>query len=167
MPIVRWYATYNVAWGSIGQFRQMIIDTVNHLAPTGQTYFYALSTHPFPGFPTASYTAAEWSGSAICQSIIPAYARLDEVTDPTLRDRVLSAAEFQRSTVVEDFGRRPPSVVFVERAHSRLGMQGRQFDDIAFYLKDSRFKRIWNNYQEYPPIGSLRVFVWHPKPAND
>jgi hypothetical protein len=38
-------------------------------------------------------------------------------------------------------------------------MNGRQFDDIAFYLTDPRFRRIWENYEEYPPLGSLRVFV--------
>ena len=41
--------------------------------------------------------------------------------------------------VVEDFERRPPSIVFVERNRARLGMNGRQFDDIAFYLTDPRF----------------------------
>jgi hypothetical protein len=93
------------------------------------------------------------------QSLIPAYARLDEVTDPALREKVVRAAEFQRRMVVEDFERRPPSIVFAERNRSRLGMNGRQFDDIAFYLTDPRFRRIWKNYEELPPLGSLRVFV--------
>jgi hypothetical protein len=38
-------------------------------------------------------------------------------------------------------------------------MNGRQFDDIAFYLKDPRFQRLWAKYEEYPPMGPLRVFV--------
>jgi hypothetical protein len=38
-------------------------------------------------------------------------------------------------------------------------MNGRQFDDIAFYLTDPRFQKIWANYEEYPPMGPLRVFV--------
>jgi hypothetical protein len=61
--------------------------------------------------------------------------------------------------VVEDFERRPPSIVFAERSPARLGMNGRQFDDIAFYLTDPRFQRIWGEYEEYPPMGPLRVFV--------
>jgi len=93
------------------------------------------------------------------QSLIPAYARLDEVTDPAVRERVVRAAEYQRRMVVEDIVRRPPSIVFAERNRARLGMNGRQFDDIAFYLTDPRFRRIWKNYEEYPPLGSLRVFV--------
>jgi hypothetical protein len=157
--VVRWYLTYNTASGPTGQFRQAVINIVNHFAPTRQSYFYAFSTHPFPGFPTASYTMAEWSGRSIVQPFIPAYARLDEVVDPAVREQVIHAAEYQRRMVVEDFERRPPSIVFAERHRARLGMNGREFDDIAFYLKDPRFQRIWENYEEYSPIGFLRVFV--------
>ena len=85
--VVRWYFTYNIEWGPTGQFRQAVIDTVNHFAPTRQSYFFAFTTHPFPGFPTASYTNAEWSGRSMLQPLIPAYARLDEVTDPAVRER--------------------------------------------------------------------------------
>jgi hypothetical protein len=81
------------------------------------------------------------------------------VTDPIAREKVIHAAEYQRRTVVEDFERRPPSVVLVESGGARLGMNGRQFDDIAFYQTDPRFQEIWANYEEYPPMGPLRVFV--------
>jgi len=157
--VANWYFRYNIAWGPTGRFRQAVIDTVNHFAPTRQSHYFAFTTHPFPAFPTASYTSADWSGRTMVQSLIPAYARLDEVTDPALREKVVRAAEFQRRMVVEDFERRPPSIVFAERNRSRLGMNGRQFDDIAFYLTDPRFRRIWKNYEELPPLGSLRVFV--------
>lgn len=157
--VARWYFTYNIEWGPTGQFRQAVIDTVNQFAPTRQSYFFAFSTHPFPGFPTASYAIAEWSGRSISQPIIPAYARLAEVKDPAIRERVVRAAGYQRRMVVEDFERRPPAVVFADRSRGRLGMNGVQFDDIAFYLADPRFQRIWKNYEEYPPMGPLRVFV--------
>jgi hypothetical protein len=109
--VVRWYLTYNIAYGPVGQFRQAVIEVVNHFAPTRQSYFFAFTTHPFPGFPTASYTIAEYSGRSIVQSFIPAYARIDEVTDAKVRQGVVRAAEYQRRTVVEDFERRPPSIV--------------------------------------------------------
>ena len=157
--VVRWYFRYNIAWGPTGQFRQAIIDTVNQVAPGPGSYFYAFSTHPFPGFPTASYTDAEWSGRSIVQPFISAYARLDEVTDATVRENVLRSIEYQRQMVREDFERRPPTIVFVERNRARLGMNGRQFDDVAFYSEDPRFRKIWANYQEHAPMGPLRVFV--------
>jgi hypothetical protein len=157
--VVRWYATYNIAWGPTGQFRQAVIDVVDHFAPESGSYFFAFTTHPFPGFPTASYTTAEYSGRSIVQSFIPAYSRLDEVTDPAIRAGVLRAADYQRRVVVEDFERRPPSIVFAEGTRARLGMNGRPFDDIAFYREDPRFREIWSSYDEYPSMGPLRVFV--------
>ena len=157
--VARWYFTYNFGWGRIGVLRQTVIDVVNELAPLRGAYFFALTTHPFPGFPTASYTNADWSGRVIVQSVIPAYARIDEVSDPDTRRKVIRAAEEQRRMVVEDFQRRPPSVVFVERQRARLGMNGRWFDDIAFYREDPAFSRIWEDYVEYQPLGPLRVFV--------
>lgn len=160
--VARWYFTYNVAWGGTGRFREAVIGIVNQLAPRKGSYFYAFSTHPFPGFPTASYTAAEWSGRAINQLFIPAYARINEISDPLQRAAVVAAGELQRTIVIEDMQRRPPSVVFAERStSSRLGMNGRQFDDIAFYLQDPRFQKIWARYQELQPVGPLRVFVLH------
>lgn len=158
--VVLWYYNYNIASSPTGQFRQAIIDTVNHFAPTRQSYFYAFSTHPFPGFPTASYTAAEWTGRSIVEPFIPALARINEVKDPKIRERVVLAGEYQRQIVIEDFQRRPPSIVFAERTHNRrLGLNRVKFDDIAFYLADPRFQQIWKNYEELPPFGSLRVFV--------
>jgi hypothetical protein len=157
--VVRWYFTYSIRYGQVGQFRQAVIDVVNRFSPTKGSYYFAFTTHPFPGFPTASYTNADWSGRMMLQSLIPAYARVDEVADRTLREQVLRAGEFQRRMVIEDFERRPPTVVFAERNPIRFGMNGRQFDDIAFYLGDPRFQQIWKNYEERPPMGPLRVFV--------
>lgn len=157
--VVEWYFEYSIARGPTGQFRQAIIETVNHFAPTRQSYFFAFSTHPFPGFPTASYTAAEWTGRSIVEPFIPALARINEVSDPKIRERVIRAGEYQRQIVIEDFQRRPPTIVFAERTLARLGMNGVEFDDIAFYLTDPRFQQIWKNYEEYPPMGPFRVFV--------
>lgn len=157
--VARWYFQYNVGWGPHGRFRQAVIDTVNRVAPEPGSYFYGFSTHPFPGFPTASYTRAEWSGSSINQPFIPAIARLDEVTDPDMRAGIVRAAGVLREQVIHDFERRPPRIVFVEYAPARLGLGDRPFDDLAFYLQDPRFARIWVNYEEVAPMGPLRVFV--------
>ena len=157
--VMRWYATYNMTWGKAGLYRTAVIDTVNRYAPMKGTYFYALSTHPFPGFPTGSHTVAEWSGRACCQSAAPAAARIDEISDPDMRQRVQTAAITQREMVVGDMKKSPPSLVFVEAARSRLGLNGRLFDDIAFYSQDAEFASIWREYREVSPVGSLRVFV--------
>jgi hypothetical protein len=94
------------------------------------------------------------------EPFIPAIARINEVTDPKVRERVVLAGEYQRQMVIEDFQRRPPTIVFAEQTRSRrLGLNWVKFDDIAFYLADPRFQQIWKNYEEIRPFGSLRVFV--------
>lgn len=155
----KWYFQHNLEWGPTGQLRQAVIDIVTRYAPSEDDHFFAFSTHPFPGFPTASYTEADWSGRAPMQFMVPAYARRSEVIDADLRKEIEKAAELQRRIVVEDMTQRPPAVVFVERSSARLGLYGLHFDDIQFYLEDRQFAALWSQYAELPPIGPLRVFV--------
>ena len=61
--------------------------------------------------------------------------------------------------VIEDLEKRPPSIVFLERGERRFGLNGRQFDDLAFYMEDADFQNIWSRYDERPPLGPLRVFI--------
>jgi hypothetical protein len=157
--VTAWYLEYSIQWGNTGRFREAVIGMVNRYAPTPRSYFFAFSTHPYPGFPTASYTAANWSGRSAAQGIVAAYARMDELSDADLRKRIVGAAVLQRRMIVEDFQRRPPSIVFAEGTVTRLGMNGRPFDDLAFYSEDPDFKLIWDHYEEVRPIGPLRVFL--------
>lgn len=164
---VDWYVQYNTTWGKTGLYRNAVIDLVDRYAPTPDRHFFAFSMHLFPGFPTASYSIAEWSGRSATQGILSAYARRDELDDLALRDKVVQAAELQRRMVVDDLERYPPSIVLLERSRIRFGMNGRQFDDLAFYLEDPRFKQIWARYEEQAPLGPLRVFVPRTDGASD
>lgn len=157
-----WFVQYNIAWGDTGRFRNAVVDLVKLHAPSPGSHFYAFSTHLFPGFPTASYTAADWSGRSATQGILAAYARRDELKDESAMRRVDEAAALQRRMVVEDMTQRPPSIVFVERSPVRFGLNGLQFDDISFYSADSEFRSIWQQYVEQEPIGPLRVFIRKP-----
>jgi hypothetical protein len=154
-----WYAAFNTNWGRVGLYRLAVVEAVNHYASRPGSHFYALSTHPFPGFPTGSYTRAEWSGSACCQLAVPAIARIREVTNPELRQRIHEATSIQVEMVVDDLMRTNPEVVLVERGRSRLGLGARPFDDVAFYMRDPRFQAIWKHYRETVRIGSISLFV--------
>jgi hypothetical protein len=157
--VASWFAQYNTTWGQVGVNRTSLIDLVNHHAAGEGKYFYAFSMHLFPGFPTASYTTAEWSGRSATQAILSAYARRDELVSEHDRRRVEAAAQLQRQMVIEDFVERPPEVVLMETMRSRFGMNGRTFDDVEFYLAAPEFKSIWDGYVEAPAIGPYRVFV--------
>ena len=163
---VDWYVQYNRSWGKTGLYRDGIIDLIERYAPSPDQHFFALSMHLYPGFPTASYTHADWSSRSATQGILSAYARREELTDASLRAAVVSAAQLQRRMVIEDMQRYPPSVVFLERSLVRFGMNGRQFDDLAFYSEDPLFRRMWSQYVEIAPVGPLRVFVSRKSAAS-
>lgn len=162
---VEWYAEYNIDWGRTGHFRTAVIDLVNLHSMSRPSYFFALSTHLFPGFPTASYSHSDWTGRSATQGILAAFARRDELKDEAARQRIEAAAVLQRRMVVEDMEQRPPDIIFVERNPIRFGLNGRQFDDLAFYAADPGFQAIWRQFVEQEPIGPLRVFVRHQPQA--
>lgn len=157
--VARWYFVHNTGWGQLGLQRKAIVELVNLHAPRKGQYFFAFSTHPFPAFPTGSYTSAEWSGRAVAQAPLAAYGRIAEVSDPVLRQRIEAAALAQRREVTEDMERRLPAIVLVDTSAVRLGLQKTPFDDLAFYLEDPEFRRVWSRFREIDPVGPYRVFL--------
>jgi hypothetical protein len=157
-PVHVWIARFDMRTGEIGVFRSQLIARINASVPRGE-YVYAFSSHPFPAFPTMSYTAAEWGSPMVGQFAIPAFLARDRVKDPKRLAALDRAVQAQREQVIADFSRHPPSLVLVETQPYRLGMEGRKFDDIEFYSSDPRFAALWRQYVETPSIGTLRIFV--------
>jgi hypothetical protein len=161
-PVDTWLARYDMRTGDIGMFRSELIARINASVPRGE-FVYAFSSHPFPAFPTMSYTAAEWGSPLVGQFAIPAFLARDRVKDPARLAALDLAVQAQREQVVADFAQHAPSMVLIETREDRLGMRGRHFDDIAFYSSDPRFAAIWRQYVEADSIGTLRVFVRRPE----
>jgi hypothetical protein len=153
-----WAATYDMHNGLIGKFRSELIDRINTAAPRGGCV-YAFSTHPFPAFPTMSYTVAEWGSPMVGQFVLPALVARDRVHDPGRLAALDRATHALREQVLTDFRRCPPGVVLVETSPNRLGMRGHRFDDLAFFNADPRFAAIWRQYVETDSLGSLRIFL--------
>lgn len=153
-----WARLYDMKGDEIGGYRSYLIERVNALVPAGG-HVYAFSTHPFPAFPTMSYTAAEWGSPMVAQFVIPALTERDQVHDPERLAALDRAVQAQREQVLSDFERYAPEMVLLATGPDRLGMSGREFDDIAFYTADPRFAAIWSRYGEAQQIGNLRVFL--------
>ena len=86
--VVRWYFTYNIEWGPTGQFRQAVIDTVNQFRPDHRSRTFSPSRRiHFPAFRPLPTRSPNGRVGPLSQPFIPAYARLDEVTDPAIRER--------------------------------------------------------------------------------
>ena len=157
-PVSTWSLMYDAQLGPVGKFRSRLIERINGIVPRGG-YVYAFSTHPFPAFPTMSYTAADWGSPMVGQFAIPALMLRDAVHDPELVAALDRAVLAQREQVLQDFARLAPTMVLVTTGASRLGMHGRDFDDVAYYTADPRFAAIWREYTEVESMGSLRVFL--------
>jgi hypothetical protein len=159
LPARHWLAAYDTVNGEIGQTRRMLVAAVNQYAPRG-SYVYAFSSHPYPAFPTMSYTQAEWGSAFPAQFAIPAYVRRRRpaTVDPAAVERAMT---LQRQYVLDEFQRYQPRVVLVETRQFRLGMRG-PFDDIAFYSQEPAFARIWRGYREAGMVGSVRIYVREP-----
>ena len=132
-----------------------VIAIVNRLPATRS--FLALATHPFPGFPTALYVAADWASRTNSRFFLPAIAKLRargaKPDDPT---RVFAETR-ARQMVLTDLGRRP-ALVLVDAGAWQHGIGARPFDILDFYREDPAFRRAWARYRERPPIQTLRVF---------
>jgi hypothetical protein len=157
-PVSDWARVYDMDGELVGGYRSRLIARINATVPRDERV-YAFSTHPFPAFPTMSYTAAEWGSPMAAQFAIPALLMLDQVKDPEARAAVERAVQAQRDQVVQDFERHPPTMVLVTTGPGRLGMHDRDFDDLAFYTAETRFAAIWRQYSEAEPFGSMRVFL--------
>ena len=158
LHVTDWARLYDMDQGDIGSFRSHLIARINATVPPGGRV-YAFSSHPFPAFPTMSYTAAEWGSPMVGQFAMPALMMRDEVHDPELQVEIDRAVQAQREQVVQDFERSAPAMVLVTTGPDRLGMHGRDFDDLAFYTAEPRFAAIWQQYAEANSFGPLRVFV--------
>jgi hypothetical protein len=157
-PVVGWYDKYEAQAGEVGALRTELIERINATVPRGG-YVYAFSSHPFPAFPTMSYTAAEWGSPLAGQFALPAMLARKRVSDPARLAAIDAAVQSQREQVLKDFVLHEPAMVLIETRPDRLGMRGRNFDDVAFYNADPRFAAIWRHYVEAKPVGSLRVFM--------
>ncbi|MDG2051294.1 MAG: hypothetical protein P8M78_14145 [Myxococcota bacterium] len=122
-----------------------------------------LSTSVPPAFPAVSYAAAEWTLRFSCLWPLPAVLRSrygsPEDRARLLPSRVAEIEAYLRTSIVQDFSRRPPSWVFVPQPGSLQGLPPGHWDLLNFLRADPRFEAIWSGYQPMGRLGSLRVFA--------
>jgi hypothetical protein len=112
--VVRWYFTYNMAWGPTGQFRQAVIDTVNHFAPTRQSLSSPsrpIRSRHFRRPPIRSPIGRQDDVQSLFQPT-PVSTR---VTDPVSPGKGRPRLRVPTAHGRGGFERRPPSIVFAER----------------------------------------------------
>lgn len=145
--------------GDIGQAQQAVIDRLDALTDAGD-YVYALSTHPFPAFPTVNYLDVRWAGRSNSLFAVPALVKA-AAGEGTVGQRagLVAAEAYQRAAVLESIRDFRPRVVMIDRSHFRHGIGLRKFDDIAYFGADPAFRREWSHYVEVKPVNRVRFFV--------
>ena len=156
LDLTQWHKLANRDGGSkAAQIDEVIALVERHAA--GQR-FLALSTHPFPGFPTATYTTAEWASRTNSTFFIPAVAKLRAEGDASQAHLLRFAEDKAREFLLHDLASEP-HVILVDARPSRHALRGLSFDILAFYLEDPRIREIWAGYGEIDPVQGFRVFL--------
>lgn len=153
--ITDWYGLHNTRSGPLAYQVTQVISAVEKYAGGGA--FYAFSTHPYPGFPTANYTSARWIGRYNSQFIVPAIVRQQSTRLPA-SERLVEAEAYLRASVLADFRNDPPAVVLVDIREERHGIGVSTFDHVAFYTQDPRFAELWSSYVEIEVVAGFRIF---------
>lgn len=133
-----------------------LIGAINAHAGAGR--FAVIAVHPHPAFPAALYVRSAYASRTNSQWFLPAVVQLRtgaRAADP----RTLALAERgAREFILHDLAD-VPGVVIVDADSQRHTSSIGNFDFLAFYSEDARFRAAWAPYREVGRIKTWRVFA--------
>lgn len=134
------------ASGGLGRHIASVAGFVAAEVPP-QGSFTAISTHPYPGFPTALYAGRRWTSASISRLYLPAVVRLRTGQVPADPELLRFAERMAREDMMRDMALRP-DVVLIDVGKDRFAIGSAKFDFLAFYLEDPAFAREWSAYRK-------------------
>lgn len=136
------------AYGDTGREIEKFVAFIEENVPDDQS-FLAISTHPFPGFPTAIYANRHWSSPSNSSIFLPAVVRLR--TQPSNDDpATMKFAERKaHDAMMRDISAKP-EIILVSVGEARHAIGRIPFDFMEFYLEDPEFGEIWSGYEKMP-----------------
>lgn len=132
--------------GGLGSQISSVTSLVARYTPRSGS-FLAVSTHPFPGFPTALYARRRWASASNSALFLPAVVRLRAMgaaADPGL----LRFAESKAREALERDLANKPDVVLVDVRTYRHAIGITNFNYLNFYLEDPKFQKAWASYSQ-------------------
>jgi hypothetical protein len=130
-------------------------------APDAHTVFIA-STEVANSFPLVNETGLVWASRFPSLWLSPYVAtKLNDEGGPD--DDI---ARFVLDATVSDLIDFEPDVVFVNQAAERSWYRGAPLDYLAFWDKDSRFRRFWRSYEPRSAVGDFGVYVRSAAPLT-
>ncbi|MTI05385.1 hypothetical protein E1180_07635 [Roseibium denhamense] len=109
--------------------------------------FFALSTHPFPGFPSALYAHRTWVSASNSAVFLPSVVRLMLAPESQHEASLAHAQEKALTAAKRDLARKPDIILVDVRPH-RHAINDITFDFLDFYTRDAGFRQLWSNYEE-------------------
>ena len=138
----------------VGQSR--IVETVDSYAGGGR--FLVVAVHPLPAFPTALYVRAAQVSRMNSQWFLPAVVQLRSGRAGPFPGALASAERNARAFILDDLSRHP-DLVMIDTDSARHTVSRPDFDFLAFYNEDPRFRAAWAPYREVQPLYGYRLFV--------
>ena len=133
-----------------------LIAAVNRYASGGK--FLVVAVHPYPAFPTALYVNSSQVSRTNSQWFLPAIVELRSNLGHQRRDALLAAERNARAFILHDLMRKP-DLILIDRNSARHTMTRSDFDFLAFYREDARFRKAWAPYREIDGVYGYRLFV--------
>lgn len=155
-----WWLPFR-AWWSVAQpggglYREIeeINDSISRHANGGS--FLVVAVRTYPSFPAGIYAPASYISRTNGQWFLPAVAQLRASGIQSA-----STEKHARDFILYDLRSRPTLVLIDKdsRGHTRGPAN---FDFLAFYNEDPKFREIWRSYREVEPISHFRQFVYAP-----
>jgi hypothetical protein len=135
--------------GDLGSQISSVTSLVaRHTPPDGS--FLAISTHPFPGFPTTLYARRRWASASNSALFLPAVIRLRAMgtaADPELLRFTESKA---REALERDLANKP-DVILVDVRIYRHAIGLTNFNYLNFYFEDPKLQKDWAAYSRLEP----------------
>jgi len=141
--------------GPAGQEISQVADFVERSVPE-EASFFAFSTHPFPGFPTAFAADRRWGSPSNSSLFLPSVIRLSGPDAPAGEQALALSREKAIAAALRDI-KAGPELVLIDIRKSRHAINEDPFDYLAFYLTDPEFRQLWSGFEkmETAPDGFL------------
>jgi len=155
--VALWYYRAERPNGQLAREIDEVIGLVDTYARHGS--YLAISTHPFPGFPTALYVDSAWAGRTNSQIALPAVVKLRELGPAADPDVVRETEALARTMFLHDLSSAKPALLLVDVHTRRHAIGESSFDLLEFYRADPAIDAILRTYREMPEAAGFRVFA--------
>lgn len=136
-------------YGAFGRNISSVVAFVDENSERGGS-FLAVSTHPYPGFPTALYANRRWSSASNSQFYLPAVVRLRASGASANTELIAFAERKAREGIQRDLANGPDVVLF-DQQRNRHAIGQSKFNFLEFYLEDPEFRATWRAYKRVDP----------------